>query len=152
MQDSLGVVEPVDAEQDDLGLAQRLADLPGALPDVVPLRYLAEGGRVNRDRERRRVNLARPVRAARPDRRPPGGQAGGPAAGAQEVRRVGPALEAHQVRAEQALDHLPAPGELSEDLIPGERDVVEEADPDVAALRAEHLRDQLELIDEDPGM
>src|ERR1035438_2120098 len=89
MQDSLGVVEPVDAEQDDLGLAQRLADLPGALPDVVPLRYLAEGGRVNRDRESRRVNLARPVPRVRagPPARTGGPGVVGPVAGRQARRK-----------------------------------------------------------------
>ena len=74
------------------------------------------------------------------------GQAGRPAAGPQEVRGVGPALEAQQVRAEQAVDDLTAPRQLGEDLVAGERDVVEEADPDVAALLADHLRDQLELV------
>ena len=77
---------------------------------------------------------------------PLGGQADGPAAGPQEVGGVGPALEAEQVGAEQPLHHLPAPRKLGEDLVTGERDVVEEADPDVVALLAQHPRDQLELV------
>ena len=96
------------------------------------------------------MDIAGPGRAVHPHRRPLGGQAGRPAAGAQEVRRVGAALESQQVRAEQALDHLPPPGELGEDLITRERDVVKEADTDVGALFAEHPGHQLELIIVDP--
>ena len=59
---------------------------------------------------------------------------------------IGPALEAQQVGAEQSLDHLPAPRQLGEDLIAGERYVVEKADPDVAAQLAQHPRYQLELV------
>ena len=77
---------------------------------------------------------------------PLGDQGDGPAAGPQEVGGVGPALEAQQVGAEQPLHHLPPPRQLGEDLITGERDVVEEADPDVVALLTQHPRHQLELV------
>ena len=55
-------------------------------------------------------------------------------------------LEADEVRAEQALEDLPAPGELLEQLGRRERDVQEEADPQVRAQLAEHLRHQLHLV------
>ncbi len=142
MPDALGVVEPVDAEQDRVRLVQGLPDLGRALADAVPPRDLLQGLGVDRDRERRGADLA----VTGPDRRPPRGQARRPAAGAQEVRGVGAALEAEQVRAEQPVDHLAAPGQLGEDLVAGKRDVVEEADPDVAALLADHLRNQLQLV------
>ena len=146
MQDALGVVEPVHAQQHQARLAQRLAELRGPFPDVVPPGDLGQVLRVDRDRERGRLDLPRAGRLADPDGRPPGGQADGPAAGAQEVGGVGPALEAEQVGAEQPLHHLPAPRKLGEDLVAGERDVVEEADPDVLTLLAQHPRNQLELV------
>jgi hypothetical protein len=142
----LGEVEPVHAQQHQARLAQRLADLPGPLPYLVPPSDLAQGRRVDRDRERGRPDLPRPARVGDPHGRPSGGQADGPAAGAAEVGGVGPALEAQQVGAEQPLHHRPAPRKLGEDLVAGERDVVEEADPDVVALLAQHPRDQLELV------
>ena len=142
MPDSLGVVEPVDAEQDRVRLAQGQPDLVRALADAVPPGDLLQGLGVDRDRERRRADLA----VTGPDRRPSRDQARRPAAGAQEVRGVGAALETDQVRAEQPVDHLAAPGQLGEDLVAGKRDVVEEADPDVAALLADHLRNQLQLV------
>ena len=73
-------------------------------------------------------------------------QPGAPPAGPQEVRGVAAALEAQQVCAEQALDDLPAPGKLGEDLIAGERDVGEVADAHVAAHRPEHRGHQLKLV------
>ncbi len=123
-----------------------MPDFPGTFPDVLPLGHLGQGRRVDRDRERGRPHLARFVLVVDPHRRSLGGQARGPAAGPQEVRGVGPALEPEQVRAEQALDHLPAPRQLGEDLIAGERYVVEKADADIAAQTAQHLRYQLELV------
>ncbi len=146
VQDALGVVEPVHPEQDDLGLAEDLPDFGGAFPDVLPLGDLGQGRRVDRDRERGRLDLARAARLADPHRGAPGGQARGAAAGPQEVRGVGPALEPQQVRAEQPLHHQPPPGQLGEDLIAGKGDVVEEPDADVAALLPQHPRDQLQLV------
>ena len=42
-------------------------------------------------------------------------------------------LTADEVRAEQTFDDLATPGKLRIDLVTRERDVVEKADPDVAA-------------------
>ena len=92
------------------------------------------------------MDLPRASRLGDPHGRPLGVQADGPAAGPQEVGGVGPALEPQQVGAEQALCHLPPPRQLGEDLVAGERDVVEEADPDIAALLTQHPRHQLELV------
>ena len=69
---------------------------------------------------------------------------------AQEVAGVGGALEADQVGSEQALDDVPAPGQLREDLQRREGNVVEEADLQVRAVLAQHLRDQLQLVVLDP--
>ena len=146
VQDALGVVEPVHAQQDEARLVEGLPDFPRAFPDVFTLGDLGQAGRVNRDRERGRLDLARSARFVDPHGRALGGEADGPAAGPQEVAGVGPALESQQVGAEQALDHLPAPRQLGEDLIAGERDVVEKADADVAAQLAQHPRHQLELV------
>jgi len=146
VQDALGVVEPVHTEQHQARLAQRLADLRGPFPDVVSLGDLGEALRVDRDRERGRLDFPRARRLADPHGRPLGGQADGPAAGAQEVGGVGAALEAQQVGAEQALHDLPSPRKLGEDLVARERDVVEEADPDVVAVLAQHPRHELKLV------
>ena len=146
MQDALGVVEPVHAEQHDARLADGLPDFPRALPDLLTLGDLGEAGRVDRDRERGRLDLARPARFVDPHGRALGGQADGPAAGPQEVDGVGPALESQQVGAEQAQDHLAAPRQLGEDLVAGERYVVEKADPDVVAQLAQQPGNQLELV------
>ena len=146
MQDALGVVQSVDAQQHQARLAQRLPDLRGPFPDVVPPGDLGQALRVDRDRERGRVDLPRASRLGDPHGRPLRVQADGPAAGPQEVGGVGPALEPQQVGAEQALHHLPPPRKLGEDLVAGERDVVEEADPHVVALLTQHPRHQLELV------
>ncbi len=68
------------------------------------------------------------------------------AGGAHEVAGVAAALEAHQVRAQQAVDDGPAPRQLGEDFRRGEGDVVEEPDLQVRARLAQHLGDQLELV------
>ena len=146
MQDALGVVKPVDAQQQRVRLAEGQPDIRGPLPDLVAPGDSLQGRRVDRDREGRRLDLALAVGVAGPDGLAVGLQVRGPAAGAQEVRRVGPALETHQVRAEQALDHLAAPGKLGEDLVAGKRNVVEEADAKVGAPLAQHLRHQLQLV------
>jgi hypothetical protein len=81
-----------------------------------------------------------------PHRGAAGHRAGRAAAGAQEVRGVVPPLEAEQVRAEQALDDLPPPWQLGEDLVARERGVREEADAQVAAPLPYHPRHQLKLV------
>ena len=81
-----------------------------------------------------------------PHKRPAGHQACRPPARAPEVGRITIALESDQVRAEQARDDLPPPGQLREDLITRERNVDEDPDAQVAALFPEHLGHQLKLI------
>ena len=80
------------------------------------------------------------------DEGPPGLPAGRPAAGPQEVRRIGAPLEADQVGAEEPLDDLPAPRQLREQLIAGERDVAEEPDPQIRSGSTQHRRHQLQLV------
>ena len=65
---------------------------------------------------------------------------------ADEVRGAAGELEADQVGAEQALEDLAAPRQLLEELGRRERDVQVEADPQVGAQVAQHLRHQLELV------
>ena len=59
---------------------------------------------------------------------------------AHEVRGAAGQLEADQVGAEQALEDLAAPRQLLEQLGRRERDVQVEADPQVGAQLAQHLR------------
>ena len=104
VQDALGVVEPVHAQEDEARLVEGLPDFPRAFLNVVTPGDLGDAGRVDRDRERGRLDLARSARSVDPHGRPLGGEADRPAAGPQEVGGVGPALESQQVGAEQALD------------------------------------------------
>src|SRR5919202_5172467 len=48
---ALGVVEPVDSQQDSLWIAELSADLLGALPDRLAARHLVQRVGVNGDRE-----------------------------------------------------------------------------------------------------
>ncbi len=98
---------------------------------------------VDRDRERRRAHGA------------PVGEVDEVAVGLvpdpladqpDEVLRAAGQLEADQVGAEQPLEDLAAPGQLLEELGRRERDVQEEADVEVGAQLAEHLRHQLQLV------
>ena len=70
--------------------------------------------------------------------------------GGDEVLRAELTLEPEQVGTEQALHDLLAPRDAGEQLVGRERDVVEEADPHVGALVAEHLRHELQVIVVDP--
>ncbi len=63
-----------------------------------------------------------------------------------EVLRAAGQLEADQVGAEQALEDLPPPRQLLEELGRRERDVQEEPDVEVGSQLAEHLRHQLQLV------
>ena len=65
---------------------------------------------------------------------------------ADEVLRAAGQLEADQVGAEQALEDLAPPRQLREQLGRRERDVQEEADPQVGPQLAQHLRHQLQLV------
>ena len=64
----------------------------------------------------------------------------------QEVLRAQRALEADQVRAEQPAEDLDAARQLHEQLDRRERDVQEEADPQVRTLCAQHRRHELQLV------
>ena len=124
-------------------VAERLADLLGPLADRLRAGQLLEAGAVDGDRERRGAHGAavgqvdgvavRLVADPLPDQ-------------ADEVGGAAGQLEADDVGAEQSLEDLPAPRELLEQLGRRERDVQEEADPQVGAQLAEHLRDQLHLV------
>ncbi len=162
--DALRVVQPVDAQQDRLRVAEVGADLAGALLDGRVLGHLLVAARVDRDRVVLRDDLAgaelahglRRLGAGDGERdaaahgHVDGGSAGRvpeePADRAREVARVGHALEADDVRAEQPLDDLRAPRQLRVDAVGRERDVVEEADGEVRALLAQHLRHELQLV------
>ena len=145
--DALGVVEPVDAEHDLLRIAELLADLLGALVDALVVGHLVEADEVDRDRERGRVHGA-PVGEI--DQVAMGLVAHALADQADEVLCGLGKLEADQVGTEEALEELSAPGDLLEELGRRERDVQVEADAQVGAELAQHLRDQLELVVLDP--
>ena len=144
--DALCVIEPVDAQQDRARVAQLDADLAGALGDPFLAGYRVDAGEVDRDRERPgpdRPALELHLGAARFEVEQPAGQP-------QEVRRTAGQLEADQVGAEQAPDHLGAPGQLHEQLLGRKRDVQEKANTQIRTPFAKHLRDQLELVVLDP--
>ncbi len=121
--------------------ASRISSRP--LADRLRAGQLLEAGAVDGDRERRGADGAavgqvdgvavRLVTDPLPDQ-------------PDEVGGAAGQLEADDVRTEQALEDLPAPRELLEQLGRGERDVQEEADPQVRAQLAEHLRHQLHLV------
>ena len=148
--DALGVVEPVDAEQQQLGVAQLGADLLGALLHLGRAGQLVERVGVDRDGERGRAHVPAgspvPLGLRQRDDLPARGQVGEPTHHADEVGGVAGALEADEVGAEQALDHLLAPRQLREQLERRQRDVVEVADPQVRPQLAQHLGDQLQLV------
>jgi hypothetical protein len=173
MADPLGVVEAVDAEHHDRGVAEALADLLRPGLDVRPAGKLLVAGGVDRDREGLGHDRAHELLGAglgaldrahldggdavlgagrllvghgHVDHGALGLVAEQPPHGAREVARVGRALEADDVGAEQPLDDLGAPRELGVDPVGRERDVVEEADREIRPLLAEHLRHELQLV------
>ena len=105
----------------------------------------APRGRRRRSRSGRRRPARRGRRAGRPGR---GGSCGPTRWRTSRTKFCGGAgaLEADQVGAEQALEELAAPRQLLEQLGRRERDVQEEADPQVGAQLAQHRRHQLELV------
>src|ERR1022692_126318 len=142
MEYALGVVETIDAKQNDAGIAEGLPDFPRPCPDSFPAGDLFEGRRVDRDGERPDPYFTPRVRGIRcpppggggriaglggrhPDQGPSRRQPRRPPACTQEVRGITMSLETQQVRAEQSLDYLPAPGKLGKDLVAGKRDVGE---------------------------
>ena len=149
--DALGVVEPVDAEQDLARVAQLGPDLAGPAPDVAVTGRLVERAGVDGDGEgahpdhaRPELDLAEP--RAHPDRSAGGVGAEQPPGQEQEVLGAAGQVEPHQVGAEQAFDDLGAPRHLHEQLHRRERDVQEEADGQVGPQLAQHLGDQLQLV------
>ena len=135
--DALGVVEPVDAEEDLGRAAERLADLLGALGDRLRAGQLLEARRVDRDRERRGADGAA---VGEVDEVAVGLVPDPLADQADEVGRAAGELEADQVGAEQPLEDLAPPRQLLEQLVGRERDVQVEADPQVGPQLAQHLR------------
>ena len=112
-------------EEDLARVAEGLADLVGALLDLLGVGELDEARGVDGDREGRGLHGAAvgevdevAVRLV-PD---------APAHQADEVGRAAGELEADQVGAEQALEDLAAPRQLAEELGRREGDVEVEAD------------------------
>ncbi|OIQ76345.1 hypothetical protein GALL_419760 [mine drainage metagenome] len=165
--DALGVVEPVDAEQQHVRVAELAADLPGALLHARRPRERVELLRVDRDRKGggpdvpgrragcdtvavRWLRVGDGVVLGDRDHLAPGGQVGEASDGPDEVLGATGALEPDQVGAEQTVDDLAPPRHLAEDLDGRERDVQEEPDPQVRASRPQHRRHELELVVVDP--
>ena len=145
VQDALGVVEPVHPEEHELRVAQVGPNAFGPGDHVGPGGQLGERPAVDRDREGLGPHHALAAEPGALHRAATGDQAG-PAAGPQEVVGIRGPLEADQVGAEQPVEHLAPPRELGEELVRGERDVVEEADPQVRPDVAQHPGHQLELV------
>ena len=141
--DALGVVEPVDAEED----LRRVAEVAGG--SGRPASRPPPSGPAPRTR-RSRSRSGRPARDHAAV-----GQVDLVAVGlvphplphqAHEVLGGAGELEADQVGAEQALEDLAPPRQLAEQLGRRERDVQVEADPQVGAQLAQHRGHQLELV------
>ncbi|GIF21110.1 hypothetical protein BJ973_005437 [Actinoplanes tereljensis] len=144
--DALGVVEPVDAEQHFLVLPEIVPQLPGLVDHVRPGVQRLHLGDVDRHRERAgahhpAVEQDRVVGALRVEQL--AGQLG-------HVVRGLRTLEADQIGAEHPAQQLDPAGELHEQLGRRERHVHEEADQQVGAQLAEHLRHQLQVVVLDP--
>ena len=140
--DALGVIQPVDAEDHRLGVAEFGPDLFGPGADQRAGRERLDLGDVDRDRERGGVHDPAVLvhsGAARPQAQQVPGQP-------EEVLRGQRALEADQVGAEQPAQDLRPARQLHEQFDRRERDVQEEADAQVRADRAEHRRHQLQLV------
>ena len=146
LRDALGVVETVHGEEDALAreaLAQRGEGRP-RLRVVVEqrgelLRRDADGQRV----DARRVALGdHAVHLA--------GQADQAQEAGPEVLEVGVGLEGHEVRAQEAAQHLVAPGQDAQQLRGREGDVQEEPDARLGGDVAEHARQQHQVVVVDP--
>src|SRR6478736_1935279 len=146
--DALGVVQPVDAEQDGLGVAEVPADLLRPLDYLRLLRQLADLLDINGDRERLGPRDVGGLAIGAPDMDLLllDARAKEAPCGAHEVSGIAAALEAHQVRTQQAVDDRPAPRELGKDLRRREGDVVEEPDLQIRPGFPEQLGNQLELV------
>ena len=144
--DALGVVEAVDTEEEQAESTHLGPDLlcPGL--DRRVARHGIEGRRVDADGEGADAHRPKAVLVGHVDpisTRIERHQATGRR---EEVECAVVGLEAHEIGAEQALQDLAPPRKLGEELDRWERDVEEEADPQVRARVAQHLRDQLQLV------
>ena len=144
--DALRVVEPVDAEQDHLRVAEPRPDLGDALAGG------ASGGDlldlVDVDRDREHAELDRPT--VEHDDVVALGHVEELIGRGGEVGHTARGLEADQIAAEQALDDLGSPRQPGEQLERRERDVEEESDRQVGPPFAEHRRHQLQVVVVDP--
>jgi len=132
VEDPLGVIQPVDAKEKALRVANLLPDFACALDDIGTLCERRELFGVDRYRERCRSGSADALAAGiyldKGTLRMVVRQA--PAC-PQEVVGTICSLEADQVGTKQALDDFLAPRQLREKLVRRERDVVEKTDPQV---------------------
>ena len=139
IRDALGVVEPVDAEQDPLpgGLgARRLAGACGVVLVVDPERESA-----HLDRALSMLDLAR---------RPIGALAEHALDAVHEVRDVARVVETDQIAREQAAQDLTAPRQHPEQIEGRKRDVQEERHAHVRTQRAQVLGAAGQVVVVDP--
>ena len=141
--DALRVVEPVDAEQHELGIAEVAADLARPLDhrsgrQRVPVMCAVSIEIGNAPTRTMRPSCCRPPSAvvASVSRR----------ASREKFDAAPGNLEADEVGAEQSLEDLAPPRQLHEELLRRERDVEEEADRHVGAQRAQHHRHELQVV------
>ena len=150
VQDALRVVEAIHPEQHHFWVAELAAQLTGAGLNVVPSGERFEARGVDGDGKRPGPELPGPGSVVslgwQFDHGAAGGRTRQPSAGPQEVAGVIAALQADQIRAEQALDHLAAPRELRIDVVARKRYVIEESNPQVRPSGPEQGGNQLELI------
>ena len=138
--DALGVVEPVDADQQLLRVRRRRvrisSPIPGSPPSSVQSAASTPMGKT-------------PSRTSRPP--PEDAVHLGPGSGraeyrGREVTHVRRGVEADQVCAEQTLEDALPLGENAEDLRRGERDVEKEPDPCIRDALADQRRHEHQLV------
>ena len=145
--DALRVVETVDAEEDPPRIAEALADLACASLDVLALRQLDVGRRIDRDRERlRQREPGRAVGLGHGDAGRLRVVAQLPSHGTGEVAGIRHSLEADDVGSEESFEHLAPPRQLRIQAVCREGNVVEVADHQIRAEVAQHPRHQLQLV------
>jgi hypothetical protein len=147
LEDPLGVVEPVDAEEDASGgelVAQRRERA------LHPRRPRVAGERIGVDRDR--VGGGDDGAAVGQAKQPlvVGDVAAQAQAGTGEVVAVLLGLEGDHVGAQETVDQLLAPGEPGEQLRRRKRDMQEEADRAVAGVAPQQRRDEHQVVVVDP--
>ena len=146
--DALGVVEPIQPEDDMFRIAQLGPDLGGTLAHCRGLRHLLELRSVDGDRGRLEMHRpAAPPQVTSPDRLCAGDAPRRPS----EVGGALSGLERDHVGAQKALDDLPSPRQTREDLDRRERDVKVEPNRCRRHHRSQHLGYELQLVVLDPG-